>query len=114
MNGYKMPPIGTLRDRVELFSNNPNIGSSGGLTDNFVSLGTVWAQVKASAGKLISIVDGRNSTTSHAIVMRYRTDLKPGDRLTYRGQNLEILSADDLNGRRAYLNCACTEINSTG
>ncbi len=108
------PALGTLRDRIELFSNIQNVEASGGVSDNFISLGLVWARVRSMAGTLSSLANGRNAKTSHSIVMRYRTDLKPGDRIAYRGQYLEILSAEDLNGRRAYLSCRCLELENTG
>jgi len=108
------PALGSLRDRVEVFSNSQIIDGSGGLIDNFVSLGAVWARVESKPGVLSFNADGRDSKISHVMTLRFRTDLKPGDRINYRGQNVEILSAQDLNGRRAYLICQCSEIDSTG
>jgi hypothetical protein len=46
--------------------------------------------------------------------MRFRTDLKPGDRIAYRGGELEIEAAGDINGRRAYLGCQCSQRMVTG
>jgi SPP1 family predicted phage head-tail adaptor len=51
---------------------------------------------------------------SHAVVLRFRPDIGPGDRVIYRGRNLDVVSAADLNGRRAYLSCACSETQVTG
>jgi head-tail adaptor len=51
---------------------------------------------------------------SHSVVMRFRADLGPGDRIVYRGRNLDVVTAGDLNGRRAYLSCACTETSVAG
>lgn len=114
MSTKASPALGTLRDRIELFSNNQSIEVSGGVSDSFASLGLVWAKVHTMASALGSLANGRNAKTSHSIVMRYRTDLKSGDRIAYRGQYLEILSAEDLNGRRAYLSCRCLELENTG
>ena len=44
----------------------------------------------------------------------FRSDVAPGDRVVYRGRNLEVVSAADMNGRRAYLACACSETQVTG
>jgi SPP1 family predicted phage head-tail adaptor len=51
---------------------------------------------------------------SHSVVLRFRNDVSPGDRIVYRGRNLDVVSAADLNGRRAYLSCACSETSFTG
>jgi head-tail adaptor len=48
------------------------------------------------------------------VVLRFRIDLHPGDRITYRGRDLEVMAANDLNGRRAYLACQCSERVVTG
>ncbi len=114
MNERKTPALGTLRDRVELLSNVQTVDGTGGLNDNFVSLGFAWAKVRSLAGVLASAQDGRNSRISHSVVLRFRTDLEPGDALVYRGQRLEILSAADLNGRRAYLSCQCSQLEPMG
>ena len=47
-------------------------------------------------------------------VLRFRLDLHPGDRIAYRGRDLEVMAASDLNGRRAYLACQCSERMVTG
>ncbi len=114
MREPKSPPLGALRDRVELLSNVQTVGGAGGVSDNHVSLGFVWARVRALAGSLISLPDERSNRVLYSVVMRFRTDLKPGDTIVYRGQRLEILSARDLNARRAYLSCRCLEIEATG
>jgi SPP1 family predicted phage head-tail adaptor len=51
---------------------------------------------------------------SHSVVLRFRSDVSPGDRIVYRGRNLDVVSTADLNGRRAYLSCACSETSFTG
>jgi SPP1 family predicted phage head-tail adaptor len=109
-----MPALGTLRERVELMRKDQIIEGAGGHADSYVSIGTVWARVRSLKGALSAFGDGRNAKISHMIVMRFRDDLKPGDRVIYRTREFEILSADDLNGRRAYLSCRCAEINPTG
>jgi len=48
------------------------------------------------------------------VVLRFRTDLAPGDRVVYRGRDLEIAALADINGRRAYLSCQCSERAVTG
>ena len=46
--------------------------------------------------------------------MRFRSDLKAGDRIAYRGTTLDVLAVGDLNGRRSYLSCQCTARAVTG
>ena len=108
------PPLGTLTDRVQLKRREMTGEGEGGHLVAFIPVATVWARVRTISARAGSDGDGRAVTISHAVVLRHRTDLKPGDRLMYRGRALDIVSAADLNGRRAYLSCMCSEAAVTG
>ncbi|MCW5721950.1 MAG: phage head closure protein [Devosia sp.] len=110
----KIPPIGTLTDRVQLRRRDSVAEPEGGHARVFVPLGTVWARVRSLTGRQGSNADGRMVAISHSVVVRFRTDLRPGDRIVYRGRDLDVVSAADMNGRRAYLSCACSETQVTG
>lgn len=113
MNG-KLPPLGTLSDRVE-FKRREMMGEAGGgHVTLFVPVASLWARVRSLTGRQGTSADGRAVEISHTIVLRFRNDIRPGDRLVYRGRNLDVVSAADLNGRRAYISCACSETSVTG
>lgn len=114
MNGRNPPSIGALRERVELKTKVQSMDGAGGHTDSFTPLATVWAHVQSHSGTLSTFADGRSVKISHTFKMRFRSDLKSGDRITFRMRDLEIVSADDLDGRRAYLSCRCAQVNQTG
>lgn len=114
MSTARLPALGTLRERVQLLRKSQSIGSAGGHKSTYVPLATVWARVRSLAGSLGEVSGGRTAKVSHTVAMRYRADLGPGDRIIYRSRALEILSAEDMNGRRAYLSCRCSETSSTG
>ena len=108
------PAIGALSDRVQLKRRAFSDEGEGGSLAVFVPLATVWARVRALAGRMGTSADGRAVSISHVVVLRFRTDVKPGDRLVYRGQALEVIGVADLNGRRAFLSCQCSAISVTG
>ena len=109
-----MPPVGTLTDRVQLKSRQSLGDGGGGHERIFVPLNSVWARVRSLGGRQGTSADGQAVAISHSVVLRFRTDIGPGDRIIYRGRNLDVVSAADLNGRRAYLSCACSETSFTG
>lgn len=109
-----IPPIGTLTDRVQLRRRESVAEAEGGHGRIYVPLGNAWARVRSLTGRQGTNADGRAVAISHAVVLRFRADLGPGDRIVYRGRNLDVVSAADLNGRRAYLSCACSETQVTG
>ena len=110
----RLPPIGTLTDRVQLKRGEMAGEPEGGQTKLFVPVTSLWTRVRSLSGRPAISADGRAVTVSHSVVLRFRPDVSPGDRIVYRGRNLEVVSAADLNGRRAYLSCTCSETSWTG
>ena len=109
-----VPPLGTLTDRVVLKRRITTSEDEGGATAAYSTLATVWARVRTLAARQSFETDARGQSVSHVVVMRFRTDIKAGDRVVYRGRDLDVLGTSDLNGRRAYLTCQCTERVVTG
>lgn len=110
----RIPAIGTLTDRVQLKRREMTGEAEGGHVALLVPVTSLWARVRSLTGRQGTSADGRAVEISHAVVLRFRTDIKPGDRIVYRGRNLDVVSMADLNGRRAYLSCACSETSFTG
>lgn len=110
----RIPPIGTLTDRVQLKRRESVAETGGGHSRLYVPVASLWARVRSLNGRQGTNADGRAVAISHSVVMRFRPDVAPGDRIVYRGRALDVVSAADLNGRRAYLSCACSETSVTG
>lgn len=109
-----LPPIGMLTDRVQLQRREMAREDEGGHTAIFVPVATIWSRVRALSARSGMDADGRGSKISHAVVTRFRTDVRPGDRFVYRGRPLHVVSAEDMNGRRTFLSCQCSEAAVTG
>lgn len=114
MRDAVIPPLGTLTDRVQLKRKVTSSEDEGGEIAVYTPIATVWARVRQLSARQAFADDARGQNVSHSVVMRFRSDLKPGDRIVYRGRNLEIEALGDVNGRRAYLGCQCSERAVTG
>lgn len=114
MSETRIPPLGTLTDRVTLRRKIMSQEPEGGEVAMFTTLAKVWARVRQLSARASYAEDARGQSVSHSVVLRFRTDLAPGDRITYRGRDLEIEGLADINGRRAYLSCQCSERAVTG
>ena len=105
---------GTLRDRVtiqrELVTPDPRWGGTPGWTD----VATVWAEVTPRKATERMKDGGIQSDISHVIRMRYRPDLESKDRVTWRGQTLEVEGVIDVGGRRRELEVTCRELPTNG
>ncbi|MCF6344753.1 MAG: phage head closure protein [Devosiaceae bacterium] len=105
----KIPSIGTLRDKVQLEAKNMVDDGAGGHLVSYSSIANVWANVSPSNGRSVQIADANSVSISHVVLLRFRSDLEVGHRIIYRSRTLEILSVNDLNGHKAYLQCFCSE-----
>jgi len=108
------PAVAELRDRVELRTRVETDEDEGGRSALYVSLATVWARVTTLTPRIVSSADGRAVAVTHSVVLRWRTDISLGDRLVFAGRSLEVIGAEDLNGRRTYLSLACSEVRMVG
>lgn len=114
MRAPSLPAVGTLTDRVQLQRKTMIREEEGGHLTAWTPLGTVWSRVRSVSARQAQQADGRVAAISHMAVLRFRNDIAPGDRIVYRGRSLEVISAEDLNGRRSYLSCACAETAMVG
>jgi SPP1 family predicted phage head-tail adaptor len=114
MSAERMPPLGTLTDRVQVRRRDTVAEAEGGHGAVYVPLATVWARVRALSARSSVFADAQAVAASHSVVMRFRSDIKPKDRLIFRGRTLDVLAAEDMNGRRAYMRCLCAETAVVG
>jgi SPP1 family predicted phage head-tail adaptor len=103
-----MAAAGKLRDRIGLLAQIP-------ATDPRWGPGNEWQQYATAvpagviplmgtqAGSEAPSNEGVQSEVSYTITLRYRTDVKNTDRILYRGQTLEVVSAVDPDGLRRTL-----------
>ena len=106
--------VGMLTERVAIRRRDVADDGQGGTMTTWFPLATVWARVTTLSGRVAMAADARGSVVTHTVVLRYRADIGAGDRFVWQGRTLDILSAGDLNGRRAWLSCACSEQSVTG
>lgn len=114
MKPQSFPPVGSLRDRVQWLRRDMVAEPEGGHSNIYVPMATIWARVRSLSTRQAQMVDARALATSHGVVLRYRGDIRPGDRFIYRGRVLTVLSALDMEGRRAFLSCACSDHEAVG
>lgn len=114
MNAMINARPGLLTERVQLRRRVETREPEGGATIAYVPIGSAWARLRTVGRRQGQAADGRAVTITHTAVLRFRSDIAPGDRLVHRGRGLEIVSAGDLDGRRAYLSCTLAETRVVG
>jgi len=102
------PTLGALNQRVELLRRTTASDESGGQETSYTSLGTVWAMVRAGSGGVQTVADTNALAQTTLVTIRFRADLVPGDRLIIEGEQFDIQSIADINGRKVYQELLCT------
>lgn len=109
-----LPMIGSLTDRVALARKVDVSEPEGGTLTSYVPVTSLWARVRALSARQAALAEARGTSQSHEVVVRFRADIAPGDRFTWRGRRLAVLGTEDPDGRRAWLACRCEETGVTG
>lgn len=102
-------PVSGLRHRVELQRPQFAPDEAGGHARVYVPAGTLWARVTALGARQVFVADGRAVAISHTVVIRHHPGVRPGDRFVHQGRRLNVVSAEDISGRRRFLACRCRE-----
>lgn len=97
-----------LTERVQVQRKTMTAEDEGGHLVTYAPIATVWARVRPLGVRQSFAEDARGQAVSHAVVLRFRTDLRPGDRIAWREAVLDIEAVADLDGRRAYVSCQCS------
>lgn len=107
-----MPAAGQLRHRVMVQEVTRTPDDSGGFTESWATAATVWAHVRASAGRE-SVERGALAVTQRWVVtMRHRA-LSPADRLLWGARVLEIETIEP-DAVEQWLTVRCREDRSDG
>lgn len=68
---------------------------------------SVWARVEPLAGRERLMAQQMGATADVRVTVRYRPDVNSADRLMWRGQPFDIVSASDVDARRQWLEIMC-------
>lgn len=94
---------GTMRDLIGLLEPTPTTDPRFGNQPGYTQWIQVWANVTPVAGTETFDNSGVQTEITHTIRTRYRPDIDATDRISYRGQTLEIVSVIDPDGRQREL-----------
>jgi SPP1 family predicted phage head-tail adaptor len=105
-----MMRAGQLRHRVQLQRQRLADDLVGGDDVSFTHVATLWADVSTIGGREFWEAKKLVPELTHQVEIRYRADVAPGMRFTFRNAVLRIHAAPDPDERRIRLLCMCTEL----
>ncbi len=105
----RVTPIGALRHRLQLETENRVDDGGGGVTQTWSPVATVWASIKPRSGQEVFAADRLSGRLTHEIRIRYRTGVTPVMRFRQGSRIFQILAVIDMDERRRWLRCLCEE-----
>ena len=72
-----------LSERITIQSNTVSTDNQGGRSSSWGTLATVWAQVRAHTTRESIQARAITSETGYVVIIRYRSDVNPKDRITW-------------------------------
>lgn len=105
-----LPTIGELRRRITLERYLDSPDDTGGFIRTFAPLARLWAKIERQGAQTQFIEQRLEETRNHIVTIRWRGDVTSQMRFSISDRKLTILSIEDPDGTRRYLQCMCQEI----
>lgn len=100
---------GMLREKLTIQRQELTQDALGGDVKQFVSIASVFGYVRPTGGSERVFGQQLEATITHKIVIRYRTNINPADRILLRSEPLQIRRILNLEMRDKFLELHCEE-----
>lgn len=90
---------GKLDRQIILLSYSSTTDTSGGISETYTPLATVWADIRDLREKEVFEAQQDNSEIITRFRIRYRDDLKARDRVQWKGREYDIIGVPSEIGR---------------
>ena len=100
---------GLMRKRISIQHIVKVSDGGGGWDADWVEIDKAWAYIKPLSGTESLVGMQLEDAITHNIVMRYRSDVVPKNRVVYDGREFNIISAINVEERDRWLQLRCEE-----
>ena len=103
---------GQMRERVTIQKRAQTVDTFGEVSTQWAAHATVWAEVKPVRAREGDDQMQVATAETFLITIRYRADVKPLDRITWRERTLNIRTAENRDMRQQWLSMECATSDS--
>ena len=105
-----------LTERIKIIFSDNVRNSKGDIIKNFEKIRCeVWAKILPLSGKISDTTPEKINSVTYRITIRYRNDIKPDDKIIWRGKILEIVTPPfDVEVRHIWTQFDCVEVIQDG
>lgn len=104
-----MTDPGQLRERLKIEQALLSTRDDGGLTVTWSTLAKVWARVQPLRGREALAAQQLESSLTHRVTIRYRSDIRAAMRLDWNGLKLNIRTVGNPDERRHFTELMCEQ-----
>lgn len=83
---------GAMQNRIAIQALTDTVTASGGTSDTWTTVKTVWARVEPIAGREYFREQALHGDTTHRVTMRYQKDVTRKHRVLHKGRAFDVLS----------------------
>ena len=108
--------VDDLTERIKIIFSDNVRNSRGDFVKNFEKIRCeVWAKILPLSGKITDTTPEKINFVIYRITIRYRNDIKPDDKIIWRGKILEIVTPPfDVEVRHIWTQFDCVEVIQDG
>lgn len=101
---------GRLRHLVELQRDDGAQDAAGQHRESWGMYAMVYAAVEPASGREYQLAGQTQAELNVPMTIRYRTDVKPKDRIVWRDRVFEIVAVTSVNERDREMDLSCVEV----
>ena len=108
--------VDDLTERIKIIFSDNVRNSKGDIIKNFEKIRCeVWAKILPLSGKISDTTPEKINSVTYRITIRYRNDIKPDDKIIWRGKILKIVTPPfDVEVRHIWTQFDCVEVIQDG
>ena len=108
--------VDDLTERIKIIFSDNVRNSRGDFVKNFEKIRCeVWAKILPLSGKISDTTPEKINSVTYRITIRYRNDIKPDDKIIWRGKILKITTPPfDVEVRHIWTQFDCVEVIQDG
>lgn len=104
--------VDDLTERISVIYFSTSRNSRGDIVKNSENVRcTVWAKVLPLIGKINDTTPEKINSVTYRVTIRYRNDIKPDDKIIWRGRDFKIITPPvDVEVRHIWTQFDCVEV----
>lgn len=104
--------VGTMRERVDIYSQAQTVDDAGSITTAWTNVATTWARMTPTGASGVTLAERDDAVRYYTMTIRYMSDIGTNSRVIWRDRKFDVTGVVDETEQRQFLTVYLREINS--